>query len=295
MLAFSFQLAQLGAIAGATDKLLARASRRVDQFCDKKLGAPGTTTLATGGVSSGATVLPVVGTLGFNNDQEQAVIVGTGGTQEILPVANGGVTVTSWTPPYPGTITLAMPTQYAHIAGETVQGCYQEVCTVGSSASLDVYSDSLLALNQAAQLAQAHAPQFSTMGLTRVIFIKNYPVTQLLKIEHMLPIDTSYETLDATQVGIHPSAGYLRLPIGSFVLPDGLFRSTYLAGYQNVPDDVQEATVLYAAAELQYAVSQGAYKMQQGKRNATFADAKATADVFVRDAQLLLKNYRRRT
>ncbi len=295
-LSFSFQITQLQAISGALDKLIARASKRVDAYCDKRLGQPGVTTVGTGGLAQGGTVLPVTSTLGFDNIEEQAIVLGTGGNQETIAIANGGVSVTTWSTPYPGTITLAAPTQYAHSAGEAVQGCYQEVCTVGSSASLDVYSDELLALNQAAQLARAHAPQGMTHNLTRVIMIKNYPITSLLKIEHMLPIDTSYETLDASQVGIHPSAGYLRLPIGSFVLPDGLFRSTYIAGYQTVPDDVQEATMLYAAAELQYAVSQGAYKMQQGKRNATFADAKAQADVFIRDAQNILnKGYRRRT
>jgi hypothetical protein len=291
-LAFAFQVAQLSAIGnGALDQLLARASRRVDAYCRKRIGAPGSTTVGTGGIAAGGVSLPVASTLGFDGGQEQAVIIGTGGTQETLPVLPGGVSVSSWTAPYPGTITLASPVSYSHLAGETVQGCYQEVSTVGSSGSADTYSESLLALNQAAQLARAHMPQMDTGGLTRVIFLKCYPIVQLFKIEHMLPIDTTYETLDASQVGIAPSAGYLRLPIGSFVLPEGLFRTTYTAGFAS------GAASWYAADELQTVVSQGAVQTQQSKQRATWATTTQPKSLFVQRAEELLDsaNLKRRT
>lgn len=298
-LTFTVQVARLQALSGALDRLLATASRRVDMRCRKRLLAPPTTTVGTGGIASGSTSLPVTSTLGFDGDKEQAVIIGTGGTQETVPLLPGGVQVSAWSGVYPGTLQLAQPVAFTHNAGEAVQGCYQEVSTVGSSGSSDVYSESLLELNQAAQLARAHAPQFDTSGLTRVIFVKQYPVVKLFKLEHMLPIDTSYETLDASQVGIHPSAGYLRLPIGSFVLPEGLFRSTYTAGYQVVPDEIAYVTTLYAADELQKMVNMGASEMSQGKLRGKYRDGSkpGSGSNYVQDAEKMLCDggYVRRT
>lgn len=266
-LTFPAQMVRINAISGALDMLLSRASRRVDGFAKKRILAPGQTTIAVGGgISAGATSINVTSTLNFDNGQEQAILINPGGgTAEILPVLPGGVQVSNWASPYPGTLSLGAPTQYSHNAGEVIQGLYQEVSTVGSSGSSDVYSESLLALNQAAQLARAHAPQFDTSGLTRVIFLKQYPIIQLYRLEHMLPIDTSYEVLDQNQVGIQPSAGYLRLPIGSFVLPEGLIRSTYTAGFQYASEEIQQATALYAADLLQNMVTMGAAQSQQGK------------------------------
>ena len=251
------------------------------------------TTVGVGGIAQGGTVLPVASTLGFDNGYEEAVVLGTGGNQEIIPVMPGGINVTSWVSPYPGTITLAVPTQNAHVQGEMVQGCYQEVSTVGSSGSSDVYSESLLELNQAAQLARAHAPQFDTSGLTRVIFLKCYPITQILKLEHMLPIETIYTTLDSSQaqVGIHPSAGYIRLPLGTFVLPEGLFRTTYSAGFSFVPEEIAGATALYAADELQNMVSRGAYEYSLGKMRIKAGDPKYPQSRYVLQAQEILDQY----
>jgi hypothetical protein len=297
-IAFTPQVAALQAISGGLDKLLARASKRVDGFCRKRVVSVPATTIATGGgISIGATSVNLTSTLGYDSGQETAIRFNPGGnTDEIVPIAPGGVLVTNWASPYPGTITLAQGTAFAHSAGETVQGIYQEVSTVGSSSSSDSYSDSLISLNQAAQLAQAHAPQFSTVGLTRVIFLKCYPIMSLLKIEHMLPIDTTFQTLDSTNVGIQPASGYLRLPLGSFVLPEGLFRTTYTAGYVNVPDEIAQATALYAADELQNMVSQGSYNQGQGKRHSTWATS-STKSRFVQQAEELLEagNFKRRT
>lgn len=295
---FAFQVTQLTAISGAIDQLLARASRRVDNYARKRIVMPGVTTVGTGGITAGSTSLPVVSTLGYDNGQEQAVIIGTGSTQEIVPLFPGGVQVTSWSSPYPGTLTLAQGTAYSHSAGEAVTGCYQEVSTVGSSGSSDIYSESLLALNQAAQLAQAHAPHFDTSGLVRVIFLKCYPIVPpVLKLEHMPPIDTQYSTLDASQVGIQPAAGYLRLPIGSFVLPEGLFRTTYKAGFLYPPDDIAEATAWYAADELQSMMSSGGYDVSMGKRRVKYVSDQAGKSRYQLQAESLIDsgNYRRRT
>jgi hypothetical protein len=302
-IAFAFELQQLTAIPGALDMLMARASRRVDAYARKRIVSPGTTTIATGGISQGATVLPITSTLGFDNGQEQAVIVGSGGTQEIIPLVPGGMQVTNWSLTYPGTLTLAQPVTYAHSAGEAVAGCYQEITTVGSSGSSDVYSSSLLALNQAAQLARAHAPHFDTSGLVRIILLKNYPITlPILQIEHMLPIDTKFAPLDASQISVQQAAGYLRLPIGSFVLPEGLFRTTYKAGFLYPPDDIQEATVYYAADELQSMSSKGAFERTIGKTRTKYrSSGKMESDsgksTYVQSAEAIIDagNYRRRT
>lgn len=291
-LTFPVQVARLQAVSGALDQLLARASRRVDLFCRKRVLTPGTTTIASGGgISEGATSVSVTSTLGFDNGQEEAIVFNPGGaTQEIIPLLPGGVNVTNWSSPYPGSFTLATPVQYAHVEGETVLGCFQEVSTVGSSGSSDVYSESLLALNQAAQLARAHAPQFDTSGLTRVIFLKQYPIIQLYKLEHMLPIDTSFEVLDQNQVGIHPSAGYLRLPIGSFVLPEGLMRTTYTAGFQYASEEVQQATALYAADILQNMVTMGAAISQQGKLRLQAGQTNQYKSRYVQSAEEILSS-----
>lgn len=128
--------------------------------------------------------------------------------------------------------------------------------------------------------------------------LKCYPiVAPILKMEHMLPIDTQYSTLDASQVGIQAAAGYLRLPIGSFVLPEGLFRTTYKAGFAYPPDDIQEATALYAADELQGMISKGAYDLQAGNTKARYRTDKASKSTYAQDAEALIDNgnYRRRT
>lgn len=291
-LTFPAQIARLQAVSGALDQLLARASRRVDLFCHKRVLAPGQTTIASGGgISAGATSVSVTSTLGFDNGQEEAIVFNPGGgNQEIIPLLPGGVQVTSWTSPYPGMFSLATPVQYSHNEGETVLGCFQEVSTVGSSGSSDVYSESLLALNQAAQLARAHAPHFDTSGLTRVIFLKCYPIIQLYRLEHMLPIDTSFEVLDQNQVGIHPSAGYLRLPIGSFVLPEGLMRSTYTAGFQYPSDEVQQATSLYVADLLQNMLTFGAAVSQQGKLRLQAGQSNQYKSRYVQSAEEILSS-----
>lgn len=291
-LTFPAQMARINAISGALDMLLSRASRRVDGYCKKRILAPGQTTIAIGGgISAGATSINITSTLNFDNGQEQAILFNPGGAnQEIVPLVPAPVQVSAWASPYPGSLKLAQGTQYSHSAGEAIQGLYQEVSTVGSSGSSDVYSESLLQLNQAAQLARAHAPQFDTSGLTRLIFLKQYPIVQLYKLEHALPIDSVYSTLDQSQVLLQPSAGYLRLPIGSFVLPEGLMRTTYTAGFQYASEEIQQATALYAADLLQNMVTMGAAQSQQGKLRLVAGQPTQYKSRYVQSAEEILTN-----
>lgn len=295
---FPVQIAQLSAVSGAMDRLLANASRRVDRYTRKRIAAPSSTTVAAGGIVAGGTVLNVNGTLGFDGGDEQAVILNPGGNnQETILLTPGPVTVTTWASPYPGSLALATPTAFAHNAGETVQGVYQEVSTVGSSGSGDAASAAFIALNQAAQLAQAHAPAWNPSILTRTILLKCYPIVSLLAVEHMLPFDTTYGTIfPGTTIGLNPAAGYMRLPLGSFVLPEGLIRTTYTAGYTNIPDEVQEATAWYAADELQTMVSMGSHMNLQGKVKAQWAATTEMKSLYQQRAEGLLDNgFRRRT
>lgn len=106
----------------------------------------------------------------------------------------------------------------------------------------------------------------------------------------MLPIDTTYEILDSTNLGIHPSAGYLRLPLGTFVIPEGLFRTTYTAGFSNVSEEVAFATAMYAADELQTMVSRGAHDSMQGKVKFRFGQPNMAKSLYVQRAEEALTN-----
>lgn len=295
-LTFAFQISQLQARPGALDQLMARASRRVDGFARKRIVAPPATTVGTGGIAAGGTSLPMTSTFGFDNGQEEAVIIGSGGTREIIPVLPGGVSVSTWATPYPGTVQLAQPVAYNHSAGEVVQGCYQEISKVGNPSSRDIEEQAWADLDQAAQIAAMHAP--TIVGpITRTIFLKCYPVIQLYKLEHALPINSEYTNLGLSGVAIHPSSGYIRLPIGSFVVPGGMFRATYLAGFANAPDEIQEATTWYAADELQGMTSRGAYEVQSGKTRVKYvADRSGTTkSIYAQKAEEIINRGYRRT
>src|SRR5438874_2506649 len=127
--------------AAALDKLLFRASERVDGFCKRRLQTIGSTTISgSSTIVAGSTSLPIVSTLTFDNKDEQAVTIGTGGTQETILIQSGGVSVTSFTSPYPGTLTLDTPTQFNHSVGESVVGIYKEVTEAGGVSSGDSFS-----------------------------------------------------------------------------------------------------------------------------------------------------------
>ncbi len=284
-LTFPVQVARLQKNESALDRLLAQASKRVDVFCHKKIGAPGQTRIATGGLSSGSTSVNVDSTLMFDGDREQAVRIGS----EILPLLPGGVEVSSWISPYPGVLRLASPVQGNYSAGTTVSGCYQEISTVGSSSSND--DDLMVDMSQEAQLAEAHNGGFSDSGnLTRIIFLKQYPIVKFYKLEHQLPYSTGqYGDLGINDIGIQPGAGYIRLPLGSYVLEKGLMRITYLAGYQSIPDDIiARATAFYMADSLQNMVSMGAYEMSQGKLRGKYADSQSAKSRYVAMAEEIL-------
>ena len=291
-IALASQIGQLG--AGVLDKLLFRASSRVDNTCRKRIQAPQSTTVGVGGIASGATLLPVASTLGFDNLAEQAVIVDTGGAQETLPLVPGGVTVTSTSAPYAGTLSLAVPAAFSHSAGASVVGCYQEIDEAGRSSNSDVYAE---AFTQEAQIALAHVPMLAKgSDFTRKVFVKQYPIVSISKIEHSYSFDNIYIQIDQTSVAIEPTAGFYTFRIGTIVIPQGLIRTTYTAGYASVPDDLKEATAYFLADELMvFFNAAGAMEMGMGKRRAKMIDEKSGKTWYQMRAEQICERYRRRT
>ena len=281
-------LSQLG--TGVADKMLARASQRCDNFTQKRLQAPGSTTLASG-VSAGATSISVASTLTLDSLSEQAVTINPGGSsQETIIINPGGVTVSAWTSPYPGTLSLQTVCVNGHSSGETVQFVYKEVTEAGSSSSSDPYTEALQ--TQAMQLALAHLPPART-ALTRVVYTKNYPIINLISIEHAFSFVNQFNQVDMSIESVVPAEGWVRFNVGTVVLREGLMRTTYTGGYSVVPDDIKQATSLYLAEQLaQYANPFGLQQLTMGKRTQRWDTSKAK-HFLVEEAEDILKKYRR--
>lgn len=294
---------QISALStGVVDQMLARASQRCDQYCEKRLQAPGSTTLSAP-ASAGAFTISVASTLTLDNLSEQAIILDNGNSnQETVIIQSGGVQVnTPWASPYPGTITLdpSTPLAFSHNSGATVTYCYKEVREAISASQSDPYSEALM--SQAAQLALAHLPPVH-IGLTRMVFLKQYPVINVLLLEHCYSFDTTYNVIFNSanptfngQIVVEPTAGFLRFRVGTVVLPQGLCRTTYVAGASVVADDIKEAVSWYIADQFSRLSNPFmATDMTQGKRRQAYQmkDGKTPATQM---AESLLDNYRRRT
>lgn len=292
---------QLSALApGVLDQMLARCSQRCDTYCEKRLQSPGTTTLA-GSSSAGATSISVSSTLTLDNLSEQAAILDLGlATQETVLIQSGGVSVTSWQSPYPGTITLdpSTPLQFSHSAGASVQYCYKEVREASTASQSDPYSEALM--SQAAQLALAHLPPIH-LGLTRLVFMKNYPIIQVYTLEHCYSFDTTYNLIYNNanptftgQIVVEPAAGFIRFRVGTVVLPQGLTRTAYTAGFTSIPDDIRLAVSYFLADDMaRISNPYGATDTTQGKRRQAYQFQQGkTPNVAM--AQEILDDYRRR-
>jgi len=292
-LALAQQISQLP--SGILDEMLMAASQTVDNTCRKRIGAPQTTAVAAPGITAGSTSLPVASTLGWDNLSEQAVIIDSGSLQETILIQPGGVAPTTpLVAPYPGTLTLAAPCAFSHSAGAAAVGCYQEVDETGRSSSSDLYAE---AFTQEAQIALAHAPMMARgMDFTRKVFLKQYPIIgTIINVEHAYSFDNAYVAIDPTTLAIDPAAGFYTFIIGTIILPQGLIKTTYTAGYAAVPDDIKRATELFFAdSMLDFFNPSGAVEVQMGKRRQTFLtkDGKTLNQV---RAEALCTRYRRRT
>lgn len=283
---------------GVLDKLLARVSQRADNYCGKRLQAPGTTTITGGNVSAGATSISVSSTLTLDNQAEQAIILDNGlGTQETVLIQPGGITVTSWQSPYPGTLALATPLQFGHSNGGSVTYVYQEVSETGRASMSDPYSEALQ--SQAAQLALAHLPPVH-VGLNRIQFLKNYPIINVYTVYHAYSFDTTYNLIYSSsnstfqgQIIVEPTAGYYRYRVGTVVIPEGMTQTIYTGGLQVIPDDVKLACSYLLMDELSvFANPYGAVDSQMGKRRQSFA-LQGGKTPNVQRAEEILSNYKR--
>jgi hypothetical protein len=284
---------------GSLDQLIQRASQRVDTYCERRIQAPGSTTVQTT-VSAGVSTLSLTSTLTLDNKAENAAIIGTGGTQETVEIQPGGVYTTSdEVYPYPGTITLISPLQFGHSAGEPVQFVYREVREAIKASRSDPYSEALQ--TQAAQLALAHLPAMQ-VGLTRIVFLTSYPIQTVYTLYHAYSFDTTYNLVynntDPTFTGgiiIESVSGYLKFKVGTVITPEGFVKVLYSGGFNIIPDDVRYATSLYLALEmLQYVNPVGLVGQRQGKLSSQWQLIKGKHPLEIQ-AEEALKNYKRYT
>lgn len=291
-LAFTAQLAQFG--TGVADKLLARASQRCDNFVEKRLQSPGSTTLSQS-ASATTSIIAVASTTTLDNLAEQAVIIDLGNAnQETLLVQPGGVSVATWTSPYPGTIQLSSSLMFGHTSGAPVQFAYKETNEAGKASQSDPYSEALQ--SQAAQLALAHLPAMH-VGLTRITFLNSYPIQNIITVEHSYSFDTNYNLIyDSANpvftggIVVDPVAGYFRYRVGTVVTPEGFVRTTYVGGYQVIPDDIKIACSYYFAEEIKQMINPYNVRSEsQGKRSLSWDPMHTNVD----EAERILKRYKR--
>ena len=275
----------------AQNKLLARASQMCDAWCERRLVLPSSTTIS--GVLTlpvGSTVIPLTSTVGLDNLAEQAAVIGTGSSQETLLINPGGVNITSWLDPIPGTITLASPTTIAHNPGDSVSFVYKEVNEAGSSNSDDPYTEAIE--TQAAQLAFAHMPHMHG-NITRTIFLDNAPIQTVSMVEHAYSFTNQYNPLDITAFIVEPVLGELRFNVGTIIISQGYLRTTYTGGFTNPPDDVQAAALSYFMWLMEGV--QNPFKARQHTRGKQSYNFGTQPDhPLVQEAQAMLSRYKRR-
>lgn len=277
---------------GALDAALFRASQRCETFCRKRLGMPGTSTL-TAPATAGAASISVASTLSLDNLEELAVILEPNtGNQEIVQITPGGVALTTpLVSPYPGTITLETGLQFNHSSGAPVQYCFQEQSFAGSASSGDPWTEALE--TQTAQLALAHLPAFRA-GLTRVCFLKSYPLISVLAIQEAYSFDITYNAIPTNTIVLAPASGIVRFQVGQVVLAESSMIFTYLAGYRSIPDDIKTACVWYLADELAMFLQPiPAYSHTRGRQSTVYMQQGLSAAV--KQAETALENYRRLT
>lgn len=284
----SASLSQLG--ANVVDQLIARASEQCDMATNKRLQAPGTSTLASI-VHAGDKTVSVASTLTIDNREEQAIWINpNAGNQEVVSISSGGVTTTSWANPYPGTINIDIPCVNGHASGEPIQYLYKEVTEAGSSSSSDPYTEALQ--TQAMQLALAHLPPART-ALTRIVFLKSYPIISLYSIEHAFSFVNQFNPIDMNIETIVPSEGWYRFNVATVVLREGIMRTTYTGGFQTIPDDIKNACILYVANQMKLMINPyGMQGLTMGKRSYHWDTSKGKSTLTL-EAEDILKKYKR--
>jgi hypothetical protein len=257
-------ISQLG--MGVLDKMLIRASQVCDSFCQRRLGAPQSSTLALA-ASPGATMISATSTLGYDNLSDQVVIVGTGGTQEIMEIVSGGVAITTYTLPYPGTIALTSPLLYSHAQGETIVGNYQEVDEVETLPTTNPFRNSFELYSSGPALSSFPYE----CSFAHVVFLDQYPIMSISLIEYATNYSSIFSPVTSTPQ-IMNDAGWYRFGVSGTFWRDGLIRTTYMGGYQNIPEDIKIACSYYFAAEIEQIVNPfSAASTHMGKHSLSFS------------------------
>lgn len=272
-------------------QLLSRASTRVDRFTRRKIGAPLATTIdpASSGVLIGATTIPVTSTLSIDSTENQCVVLGSSqsGNYEIVPITS--VTTTNYAT-LQGTVTLATGTTYAHPINEPLQYAWRETYEVGSSSSIDEFTE---AITQQAQIAAAHQPVLTGGNMVRVIYTNSYPIQHLLDVQGSYSYSNGYFPIESTGAIIVPTEGYFLIPLGEPLYEGSFTQTTYIGGFTNVPEDIKSAVMWYVADEMMltnYAYAQGMVRMTEGKVTQQWQPMNAQGkSVFVQNAENLLK------
>lgn len=277
---------------GSLDKILSRASQACDDYCNRRLQAPGSSTLSQA-ANMGDTSISVASTLTLDELSEWGAIINPGaGNQETVAINSGGVTVTNWSSPYPGTLSLASGLLYHHSQNEPIFYYFREVSEAGGASSSDPYTEAIQ--TQAMQLALAHMPS-TRIALTRVVFFKAYPIISIKQIEHAFSFDNQFNNVDLTVESIDTNLGWARFNVGTVILREGLMRLTYSGGYKQVPDTIKSATALFFAEEMRLMSNPfGATSMGLGKRSQSWSSNKDGDTPLVAQAKKYLNRYRRR-
>lgn len=276
---------------GSLEATIARASQQCDSYCGRRLQAPGSSTLSAS-ANAGDTSISVNSTLTLDEMAELAVMINPGGaTQETITIDSGGVTVTNWSSPYPGTIKLQNALQYNHAQNETVRYYLREVSETGGASSSDPYTEAIQ--TQAMQLALAHMPS-TRIALSRVVFVKSYPIISIKQVEHAFSFDNQYNNIDLGTMIVEPTLGFFRVNVGTVLLREGFMRVTYSGGHENVPMDIREATALFFAESMKLMQNPfGATSMNLGKRSQSWGWNKDGDTPLVSQAKQKLKRYKR--
>jgi hypothetical protein len=226
----------------------------------------------------------------LDNLDEQAVQIGTGSSQETVLIKPGGVTVTNWASPYPGTIDLASALANTHSSAEPVTFLYKETTQAGGTSNSDPYVQAIL--TQEAEIAYAHMPPLMQGSLTRVVFLRNYPIINIVSLEHAFSFTNQFSAVNTNIEIPVPHEGWYRFNPASVIMREGLMRTTYTGGFETVPDDIKEATSLFFATQMRLQVNPyGAIQIQMGKRNQRWA--LKGDDILVEEARDILKKYKR--
>lgn len=256
---------------GQLEGMIARASARVDRACKRRFGMPGSTNLAED-VLAGATTIKVDSLINLDDPPAMLFQIGAAGsgTQETVQIGTTSV-VGTYALPIPGAATLYNGTalQYAHSAGEPVVGYWFEQSNLkgGATSATDQYWD----LTQEGQIAMGHAPRMGLGQIVRTVFLRAYPIQSILSVQVTYPWANSIDPGVVSDLFVVYAEGWYRFPVGYFVPNDSVVWTAYRAGYDTIPDDIQEAVLYEVASELAMARNPlGAMSIGSGVRHVSW-------------------------